>query len=184
MGCLRDSMDRDMVFVRDMTMPAYAWGNDWFPILAPHTTMNPNSGAIGPGLPLGNGAAVASGKKTVVIHGDGGVMVHIGELSTAAQHQLPIILIVFTDGGYGVLRGIQGQQFEGRNIGVDLATPNFAMVARGMGVSGEQVKGVEEFMEAFDRAMQATGPYVIDIDLRTLAPMQGFGKRIEFEQPE
>ena len=29
MGCLRDSMDRDMVFVRDMTMPAYAWGNDW-----------------------------------------------------------------------------------------------------------------------------------------------------------
>ena len=184
MGCLRDSMDRDMVFVRDMTMPAYAWGNDWFPILAPHTTMNPNSGAIGPGLPLGNGAAVASGKKTVVIHGDGGVMVHIGELSTAAQHQLPIILIVFTDGGYGVLRGIQGQQFEGRNIGVDLATPNFAMVARGMGVSGEQVKGVEEFREAFDRAMQATGPYVIDIDLRTLAPMQGFGKRIEFEQPE
>lgn len=184
MGHLRDSMDRDMVFVRDMTMPAYAWGNDWFPILAPHTTMNPNSGAIGPGLPLGNGAAVASGKKTVVIHGDGGVMVHIGELSTAAQHQLPIILIVFTDGGYGVLRGIQGQQFEGRNIGVDLATPNFAMVARGMGVSGEQVKGVEEFREAFDRAMQATGPYVIDIDLRTLAPMQGFGKRIEFEQPE
>ena len=58
------------------------------------------------------------------------------------------------------------------------------MVARGMGVSGEQVKGVEGFRVAFDRAMQATGPYVIDIDLRTLAPMQGFGKRIEFEQPE
>ena len=63
MDYLRASMDRHSVFVRDMTMPAYAWGNDWFPILAPNTTMNPNSGAIGPGLPLGNGAAVASGRK-------------------------------------------------------------------------------------------------------------------------
>ena len=184
MDHIRAGLDRDSVFVRDMTMPAYAWGNEWFPILAPQTTMNPNSGAIGPGLPLANGAAVASGKKTVVIHGDGGVMVHIGELSTAAQHQIPIVLIVFTDGGYGVLRGIQGQMFEGRNIGVDLATPNFATLARGMGVSGEQVKGFEAFKSAFDRAMVAPGPYVIDVDLRTLEPMQGFGKRIEFEQPD
>jgi acetolactate synthase-1/2/3 large subunit len=184
MDHIRAGMDRDSVFVRDMTMPAYAWGNEWFPILAPHTTMNPNSGAIGPGLPLANGAAVASGKKTVVIHGDGGVMVHIGELSTAAQHQIPIVLIVFTDGGYGVLRGIQGQMFEGRNIGVDLATPNFATLARGMGVSGEQVKGFEAFKSAFDRAMSVPGPYVIDVDLRTLEAMKGFGKRIEFEQPD
>ena len=77
-----------------------------------------------------------------MIHGDGGVMVHIGELSTAAQHDIPIILIVFTDGGYGVLRGIQANRFEDRNVGVDLATPNFAMVAKGMGVQGEQVKGL------------------------------------------
>ena len=183
MDYLRASMDRHSVFVRDMTMPAYAWGNDWFPILAPNTTMNPNSGAIGPGLPLGNGAAVASGRKTVVIHGDGGVMVHIGELSTAAQHDIPIILIVFTDGGYGVLRGIQAVRFEDRNVGVDLATPNFAMVAKGMGVQGEQVKGLDEFKDAFKRAMAAPGPYVLDVDLRTLEPMQGFGRRIEFVQP-
>ncbi len=184
MDHLRSSMDRDMVFVRDMTMPAYAWGNEWFPILAPHTTMNPNSGAIGPGLPLANGAAVATGRKTVAIHGDGGVMVHIGELSTAAQYQLPLVLVIFTDGGYGVLRGIQSGRFEGRNVGVNLATPNFATVAQGMGVAGEQVKGIDEFKAAFDRAMSAEGPYVIDVDLRTLTPMQGFGKRIEFEQPE
>ena len=183
MDYLRASMDRHSVFVRDMTMPAYAWGNDWFPILAPNTTMNPNSGAIGPGLPLANGAAVASGRKTVVIHGDGGVMVHIGELSTAAQHDIPIVLIVFTDGGYGVLRGIQANRFEDRNVGVDLATPNFAMVAKGMGVQGEQVKGLDEFKDAFKRAMAAPGPYVLDVDLRTLEPMQGFGRRIEFVQP-
>ena len=146
--------------------------------------MNPNSGAIGPGLPMANGAALASGKKTVVIHGDGGVMVHIGELSTTAQYQLPVVLVVFTDGGYGVLRGIQSQRFEGRNIGTDLATPNFAMLARSMGIEGEQVKGLDAFKDAFKRAMDHDGPYVLDVNLNELTPMAGFGKRIHFEQPK
>jgi acetolactate synthase-1/2/3 large subunit len=183
MDTMREHLDRDGSFVRDMTMPAYAWGNQMFPILAPRTTMNPNSGAIGPGLPMANGAALASGKKTVAIHGDGGVMVHIGELSTTAQYQLPVVLVVFTDGGYGVLRGIQSQRFEGRNIGTNLATPNFAMLAKSMGIEGEQVTGLDEFKAAFKRAMDAPGPYVLDVDLRTLTPMAGFGKPIDFEQP-
>ncbi|MEM7364088.1 MAG: thiamine pyrophosphate-dependent enzyme, partial [Pseudomonadota bacterium] len=184
MDTMRGMMERDSSFVRDMTMPAYAWGNQMFPIYSPRSTMNPNSGAIGPGLPMANGAALASGKKTVVIHGDGGVMVHIGELSTTAQYQLPVVLVVFTDGGYGVLRGIQSQRFEGRNIGTDLATPNFAMLARSMGIEGEQVKGLDDFKDAFKRAMDHDGPYVLDVDLNELAPMTGFGKRIEFEQPQ
>ncbi|MEM7017013.1 MAG: thiamine pyrophosphate-binding protein [Pseudomonadota bacterium] len=183
MDHMRKTMSADTPFVRDMTTPAYAWGNELFPILEPRTTMNPNSGAIGPGLPMAIGAALAANKKTVAIHGDGGVMLHIGELATAAQYQAPVVLCIFTDGGYGVLRGIQDRTFEGRTIGVDLATPNFAMIAKGMGVEGETVKGVDEFRAAFGRAMEAEGPYVLDIDLNSLVPMKGFGKRIEFEQP-
>ena len=111
-------------------------------------------------------------------------MVHIGELSTTAQYQLPVVLVVFTDGGYGVLRGIQSQRFEGRNIGTDLATPNFAMLARSMGIEGEQVKGLDAFKDAFKRAMDHDGPYVLDVNLNELTPMTGFGKRIDFEQPQ
>jgi len=110
-------------------------------------------------------------------------MLHIGELSTTAQYQLPLVLCIFTDGGYGVLRGIQGRRFEDRDVGTDLATPNFALLAQSMGVAGEQVKGVEQFRDAFKRALAADGPYVLDIDLRSLVPMEGFGKRIEFQQP-
>lgn len=183
MDFMRDTMNRDDLFIRDMTLPNYAWGNSLFPIYGPRTTTNPNSGAIGPGLPLANGSAVATGRKTVVFHGDGGVMLHIGELSTAAQYNIPIVLCIFTDGGYGILRGIQGNRFEERNIGVDLATPNFVTVARGMGVKGEAVKNVEDFKSAFTRAMASDGPYVLDIDMRGLAPMRGFGRQVEFEQP-
>ncbi|MER3419104.1 MAG: hypothetical protein C4290_00640, partial [Chloroflexota bacterium] len=52
-------------------------------------------------------------------------MLSIGELATAVQYRLPIILCVFNDRGYGILRAIQARMFDGRQVGVDLATPDF-----------------------------------------------------------
>ncbi len=175
MDALRAGMPDDAIFVRDMTIPAYAWGNQYFPILQPRTTMNPVSGAIGPGIALANGAAVATGRKTVLLQGDGGFTMHIGELTTAVQYQLPVVVCVFTDGGYGVLRAIQRNNFEGRNIGVELSTPDFVQVARGMGLAAEKVVGLEAFAPALARAMAADGPYLIDIDASSLQPPTGFG---------
>ncbi len=176
MDTLRDRMPADAILVRDMTIPAYAWANNFFPVLAARTTMNPTSGAIGPGLPLANGAAAATGKKTIIIQGDGGFMMHIGELSTAVQYRLPIVVCVFTDGGYGVLRGIQSNNFDGRTVGVELATPDFVQVAQGMGMQAEKVDSAAEFAPALERAMQALGPVLLDINASALTPIKGFGK--------
>ena len=133
--------------------------------------MYSTSAAIGPGLPLGIGAALG-GKKSVVIQGDGGFMLHIGELATAAQFNVPVVVLVFNDRGYGVLRRIQGARFEGRTNGVDLATPDFVKVAEGMGVTAEAVAGVDAFKEAFARAMAHDGPYLLDIDQASLEPLK------------
>ena len=156
-------------------MPAYLWGNRLIPILEPRTSMNSTSAAIGPGLPLAIGAAIGSGKKTALIQGDGGFMLNLSELATAAQYRVPIVVCVFNDRGYGVLRSIEGRTFEGRQFGVDLATPDFAMVARGMGVAGETVSGVPAFRDAFARAVAADGPVLLDIDMTVLTPMGGLG---------
>ena len=185
METIRSLAPQDAILVRDMTIPAYHWGAQLFPIYAPRTTMNPIGGGIGPGLPMAVGAATGTGKKTVVIQGDGGFMVHIGELSTAVQYQLPVIICVFTDGGYGVLRGIQDRTFQGRTIGVDLAVPNFAAVARGFGLEAENVHSVDEFDAAFETAVEAQGPYLIDINTSSLVPIAGTlgGSKISFTQP-
>jgi acetolactate synthase-1/2/3 large subunit len=137
--------------------------------------MHSTSAAIGPGLPLALGAAIGSGKKTALIQGDGGFMLNIAELSTAAQYQAPVIVCLFNDGGYGVLRNIQSSTFEGRQTGVDLATPDFAMVARGMGVEGVRAGSVAEFRDAFAAAVERDGPTLIDIDMSQLEPMGGLG---------
>ena len=171
MDTMRELLPRDGNIVRDATVPAYLWGNRLIPILAPRTSLQPTSAAIGPGLPLAIGAAIGSGKKTALIQGDGGLMLSIGELATAVQHNAPVIVCVFNDRGYGILRTIQSNTFEGRQTGVDLATPDFAAVARAMGMAGETVKGVDAFRAAFARAMAADGPVLLDIDMSALQPM-------------
>jgi len=175
MDTMRELLPDDGNIVRDATVPAYLWGNRAIPILKPRTSLHPTSAAIGPALPLAIGAAIGSGKKTAVIQGDGGFMLNIGELATAVQYNVPIIVCVFNDRGYGVLRSIEGRTFEGRQFGVDLATPDFAMVARGMGMHGETVSGVDAFRDAFGRAVASDGPVLLDIDMSVLAPMGGLG---------
>jgi len=175
MDAMREILPRDGMVVRDATVPAYLWGNRLMPILSPRTSIHPTSAAIGPALPLAIGAAIGSGKKTAVIQGDGGFMLNIAELATAVQYNVPVVTCVFNDGGYGVLRSIEGRTFEGRQFGVDLATPDFAMVANGMGMKAEHADSAASFREAFARGIAHNGPYLIDIDMTKLTPMAGLG---------
>jgi acetolactate synthase-1/2/3 large subunit len=175
MDAMRELLPRDGIVVRDATVPAYLWGNRLMPILSPRTSLNPTSAAIGPALPLAIGAAIGSGKKTAVIQGDGGFMLNIAELSTAVQYNTPVITCVFNDRGYGVLRSIEGRTFEGRQFGVELSTPDFVMVANGMGMKAERVESAVGFREAFARGLAHDGPYLLDIDMTKLTPMAGLG---------
>ncbi len=175
MDCIREKLPRESVFVRDQTISAYNWGNQQFPIMEPRTSINPTSGAIGPGFPMSVGAAIASQRsgdaKTLVIHGDGGFMFHATELATCAQYQVPLIICVFNDSGYGVLRYLQQNRF-GRINETDLGKVAFAEMAQSMGVPGERVASVDAFAQALDNALAAPGPYLIDVDMEHFAPME------------
>jgi acetolactate synthase-1/2/3 large subunit len=171
MDLIRAKLPDDGVFVRDQTISAYNWGNQQFPILHPRTSINPTSGAIGPGFPMALGAAIGSGKQTLVVHGDGGFMFHATELATAAQYQVPLIICVFNDSGYGVLRWLQETRF-GRINETDLGKVAFATMARSMGVPGQRVQSLDAFEGALTEAMATSGPYLIDIDMAHFDPME------------
>jgi acetolactate synthase-1/2/3 large subunit len=106
----------------------------------------------------------------VVIHGDGGIMLSIGELATLAQSRLPVTVCVFNDRGYGILRGIEAATFGGQ-FDVDLATPDFVAVAEGMGVPAERVADAAGFDRAFAASIERAGPGLIEIDMTALKPM-------------
>jgi len=173
MHAIREHAPDDALIVRDTTVPAYNFANQLLPILVPRTFIGPASAAIGPGLPLAVGAAAGSGRKTIVIHGDGGFMLHATELATAAQYNLPMVICVFNDGGYGVLRGLQANEFEGRYSDTDLGITDFALMAESMGVRGVTVESLTDFQSDFSAAMTADGPTLLHIDMRKLEPMKG-----------
>ena len=157
--------------VRDATVPAYTWGDRLLPIRRPRTSLRPASAAIGPGLPLAIGAATATGERTVVIQGDGGLMLSVGELAAVAQYGMPITLCVFNDGGYGVLRRIETATY-GRTHDVDLATPRFADLAAAFGLHSVRVSSAADFEAAFKDSVARGGPAVIEVDTTALAPIE------------
>ncbi len=172
MDTIRAELPDEGHIVRDATVPAYVWGNTLIPIRQPRTSHHSTSAAIGPGLPLAIGTSLGSGAKSIVIQGDGGFMLNLSELATAVQYQVPVVICVFNDKGYGVLRRIQAARFEGRTTGVDLATPDFVKVAEAMGMKGIHVEGASGFREAFQEAMAASGPVLLDINMSTLERMR------------
>lgn len=171
MDVLRDKLPRDGLWCRDSTIAAYNFGNQLFPIYEPRTSVNPSSGAIGPGLPFALGAVIGSGRPGILINGDGGFMFHATELATAAQYQVPLVVCVFNDGGYGVLRWLQDTRF-GRINETDLGKMDFAKMAESMGVPGERVQSVEALAAAVEKGMAAGGPYLVDVDMEHFEPME------------
>ena len=168
---IRRLIPENSPIVRDSTVPNYTWGNRLLPIMQSRTSIRPAAVAIGPGLPLGIGAAIGSGHHTLIVQGDGGLQLSVGELSACAEHQIPVIVLVFNDSGYNILRIIQDNVL-GRKHGTELPTVDFVKVAEGMGVAAERVEGVEQFEPALARALERKGPSLLDIDMSFLAPIQ------------
>ena len=174
---MRRMLPDEARIVRDTTVPGYMWGNRLLPIVAPRTSLRAASAAIGPGVPMAVGAALATGQPTAVIQGDGGLMLSIGEISTLAEHSLPVIVCVFNDGGYGVLRVIQDALWD-EHHGTEIGGVDFVAVAEAMSVPAQRVRSVVEFEAAFGEAVDRAsgeagpvGPSLIDIDLTALIPI-------------
>ena len=119
------------------------------------------------------GAQMAAPSKTVVaLCGDGGLLVNIGELAAAQQEGAPIVVVLFDDGGYGVLRNIQNAHFEGRRIGVDFESPDFVAIARAFGFQSERVKSAGEFRATFATAVKSRVPWMVVVDSNAIGPMK------------
>ena len=111
MRTLRSALPRETVIVSDLTVVAY-WCHHVLDVFEPRTYFNSMGfGALGFGLPAAIGAKLAvPDRPVVVLAGDGGFQFTCQELGTAVQFGVPVVVIVFNDDGYGILR----PQQEGR----------------------------------------------------------------------
>ncbi|MFM1653162.1 thiamine pyrophosphate-binding protein [Brevibacillus sp. B_LB10_24] len=173
---MRQVLPRDAILVRDVTVPANVWGSRLFEIYEPRTSIHASGGGIGQGLPTAIGAQMGQRDRVVVLMaGDGGYMVNVGEMPTAVQENLPIIVILFDDGGYGVLRNIQDAAY-GRRVAVDLVSPDFVQLAQAMGFAANRIGSPEEFVAELEAAVARRKPSMIVVDMEAVGPMaKAFG---------
>lgn len=167
---MRDRLEPASPIARDVTIPSSQWGNRLLPITDPRTNVFALGGGIGQGLAMGIGAALARPEvPALVIAGDGGLSVHLGEFATLGQERPWLVLVIFNDGGYGVLRNMQ-DKYMARRSGVDLFTPDFGQVASSCGLSYARVTSADGFDAAFAAAVATRGPAVVEIDMAEVGP--------------
>lgn len=168
-GDLRDAMPRDAIWVRDITLNNSTWGNRIFPLFNPGDNVYPIGAAIGPGVPLGIGAAMAaSDRKVVAMCGDGGFALSLAELWTAVQEKADVVFLVMNDQGYGVIKHIQDRLYDGRHFFGDLATPSLEQLAELTKMPYQRVSDASDLGPAVSAGMAADGPALVEVDMSAI----------------
>lgn len=140
---------------------------------APHSHLALTGGAIGQGMPLAVGAAIASpGRKVVCLSGDGSGMYTPQSLWTMAREDLDVTTVVFTNRSYLILNvefsrvGAGAPGLAAKRL-FDLTDPDlqWATLARSMGVEASHADTIEQFTRQFADAMARPGPRLIEVEL-------------------
>ncbi|MFZ4584291.1 MAG: acetolactate synthase large subunit [Acidimicrobiia bacterium] len=135
-----------------------------------HDWLTLTGGAIGQGLPVAVGAAIACpDRKVIALEADGSAMYTLQSLWTMAREQLDIVTVVFNNHSYAVLNmeldrvGATAGGAKAKAM-LDLHHPeiDFVSLAQGMGVRATCATTAEEFNEQFAAAVAQSGPTLID----------------------
>jgi acetolactate synthase-1/2/3 large subunit len=100
-------------------------------------------------------------RRVVAVTGDGGFLMNSQELDTAVRLVLPLVVLVWRDNGYGVIRWKQQLRF-GRTSAVEFGNPDLVQYARSFGAIGYRVAEPSELGAVLEEALKSKVPAVID----------------------
>ena len=137
----------------------------------PHDWLQLTGGAIGEGMPLSVGAAVACpNRKVINLEADGSGMYTVQALWTQARENLNVLTIIWANRAYRILRNELanvGAENPGRKahdmLSLDNPALDWVSLARGMGVDGVRVTTTDDFAKAMKAGIAHTGPYLIEV---------------------
>ncbi|KUN09708.1 thiamine pyrophosphate-binding protein [Streptomyces yokosukanensis] len=124
------------------------------------------SGALGWGLPLAVGRALADRRRVVCVVGDGSALYSVQALWSAARHAAPVTYVLVDNGGYAAVRAL------GRRIGVapvpgtDITGIDFAALAESFGCPAARAEHAEELPAALEAALgrgDDAGPFLLHL---------------------
>lgn len=138
---------------------------------AAHDWLMITGGAIGQGLPVALGAAVAApDRKVIAVQADGSAMYTNQALWTMARERLDIVILLLNNSSYAILNielarvGVGNAGPRARSM-LNLGDPviDWCSLARGMGVAAERVTRAGELRDALGAALATHGPMLIEV---------------------
>lgn len=136
----------------------------------PHDVLTLTGGAIGQGLPVALGAAIAAPHRPVIaLQSDGSALYTISALWTMAREQLDITVVILNNRAYAILQlelmrvGASGAGPKAQSL-LDLSNPDmdFVAIAQGLGVPAKRATTAEELATQFSTALADPGPHLIE----------------------
>ena len=132
-----------------------------------HDWLNLTGGAIGQGMPVATGAAVACPDRPVInLQADGSALYTLQALWTQAQHGLDVTTVIFNNATYAILHmELQRTGAPGDGAGgalLDLPGLDFVSLSTGLGVPASRARTAEEFAQQYRAALAEPGPHLIE----------------------
>ena len=139
------------------------WMARMFPCEVPNSCIISNGfAAMGIAVPGAIAAKLLCPERRVVaVTGDGGFLMNSQELETAVRLALPLVVLVWRDNGYGVIRWKQQLRF-GRTSAVEFGNPDLLQYAGSFGAIGYRVTEPSELRPVLEEALNSKVPAVID----------------------
>lgn len=137
------------------------WATSRLPLRHPHQLVAPGGiGGMGWSTPAATGAKITCPDRRVTgIVGDGGFVMTMDAVATAAEQGIDVVYLVANNAGLGMVRDNLGNQA----IGVDFKDHDFTKVAEGLGGSGITVTEADQIGDAIREGHARGGPVVIDV---------------------
>ena len=163
-------------WVRDITLSNSMWGNRTPVLDHPRAGVHALGGGIGQGLAMAIGTAIADathtlGRKTVLLAGDGGFMLNVGELACAVQEKAELVVLLMNDSCYGVIKNIQDDIYGSRHCYVDLVNPNFSTLCASLKVPHFRLSDPAQTATTLAQALQmSAGPVMVEVDMKAWGP--------------
>jgi len=125
-------------------------------------------GAMGSGLPASIGACIASGlKNTICVIGDGGMMMNIQDLETVARLELPIKYFILNNDGYGSIKTMQSNYFEGFYVASEpssgVTLPNYEKVSASYGIDYKRINNNSDIEKMVGEILDCINPVICEV---------------------
>jgi acetolactate synthase-1/2/3 large subunit len=165
MAWLRQRLPADAILTNGAGNYA-TWSHRFYQYRQFRTQLGPTNGSMGYGVPAAVAAKLAEPNRIVVsFNGDGCFMMNGQELATAIQYGANAIFLVINNGMYGTIRMHQEKTYPGRVSGTDLHNPDFVALGKAYGAHAELIERTAEFAPAFERALAAGKPALLELRL-------------------